>query len=109
MTYRTKMDGDRLSLEHAFKVPLAGTVALGRRFTDSWEVIETSAYNILYDKRLPLLSVHHMNIEQRYKADLAKSYGNHTVGVEARGEAKGELEDETTRPEAFSLTYTNKF
>jgi hypothetical protein len=109
MTYRTKMDGERISLEHEFKMPVAGTIALGRRFTDSWDVIQTSAYNILYDKRLPLLSVHQMNIEQRYKADLAKTYGSHTIAVEMRGEAKGEVADEADRPRAYSLNYTTKF
>lgn len=109
LTYRTQMDGEKLSVEHEFKVPVAGTVALGRRFTDSWDVIETTAYNILYDKRLPMLSVHQMNIEQRYKADLAKTYGNHTIAVEMRGEAKGEVTDEADRARAYSLNYTNKF
>lgn len=104
--YRTELSGKKVSVEHAFTVPVAGTVALGRRFNDNWDVIQTSAYNVLYDKRLPLLSVHYMNIEQRYKADASYNFKGHVVGVGARGKAEGKVEKETDRPEAYSVNYT---
>lgn len=110
MAYRTKTNGERLSVEHMFKLPVAGTVEIGRRFSDNFDVVQTSVYNILYDKRLPLLSVHYMNVQDRYMADLSKTFGKHSVGVTARGEAKNtkDLKAEEI-PEAYSLTYTNLF
>ncbi len=107
MAYRTELTGKKISVEHAFTVPVAGTVALGRRFNDNWDVIQTSAYNVLYDKRLPLLSVHYMNIEQRYKADLSYNFKGHVVGVGARAEATGTVASEAERPEQYSVNYTH--
>ena len=106
MAYRTELSGKRINVEHSFVAPVAGTVALGRRFNDNWDAIQTSAYNVLYDKRLPLLSVHFMNIEQRYKSDLSYNIKGHVVGLSGRGEAKGTVANEGDRPEAYSVNYT---
>lgn len=106
MAYRTELTGKRVSVEHALRIPVTGTVALGRRFNDSWDVVQTSAYNILYDKRLPLLSVHYMNIEERYKGDLSYNFKGNIVGVGARGTAKGVVAAEGDRPENYTVNYT---
>jgi hypothetical protein len=109
-TYRTTMQGHKIGMEHAFKQPVVGTVAVGRRFTDHFDVIETSAYNILYDKRLPMLSVHQMAIEKRYKADLSHTFnGNHTVAVAARTDAQGVLEHPEEKGRALSVNYAHDF
>ncbi len=109
MAYKTKLNGKRVSVEHSFTAPVAGTVALGRRFTDNWDVVETSAYNILYDKRLPMLSVHYMNIEQRYKSDLAYNFSGNVVGVTARGKALGPVAAVADGPENYSVNVTRNF
>jgi hypothetical protein len=106
LTYRTQMSGKKVNAEHTFRVPIAGTAALGRRFTDNWDVIETSAYNILYDKRLPMLSVHYMHIEQRYKADIAKQFGPTAVGIEGKGKATGKVVAPEDPKEAYSFHVT---
>lgn len=110
MAYRTKTNGERISVEHMFKLPIAGTIELGRRFSDNFDVVQTSIYNILYDKRMPLLSVHYMDVQQRYMADLTKTFGSHSVGVAARGKAKnteGLKSDEVN--ENYTINYTNQF
>ena len=110
LTYRMKMNGHRLSVEHAFKLPLCGTVELGRRFSDNWKVIETDAYNILYDKRLPSLNIHEMAIEKRYKADLAYAFADQsTVSLASRGKAEGVVVNEADRPEAYWFEYHKTF
>jgi hypothetical protein len=109
LTYRTKTTGERVSVEHAVTAPVAGTVALGRRFSDNWDVVQTSVYNVLYDKRLPLLSVHHMHVEERYKADVTKAIGKHTVGIAARGKAHGPVPVAGEEPENYAVTYSTDF
>jgi hypothetical protein len=109
-TYRTTMQGKKLGMEHTFKTPVAGTVELGRRFTDHFDVIETSAYNILYDKRLPMLSVHQMAIEKRYKAELGHTFeGNHTLAIAGRTDAKGVVEHPEDQGRALSINYAHDF
>ena len=109
MTHKTEFSGKKLSTEHLFRTPVAGTIEVGRRFSDNWDVLQTSAYNILYDKRMPLLSVHYLNVEQRYCADLGTTIGNTSVSISARNEAKGVIADETTRPESYSVNVTKSF
>jgi hypothetical protein len=109
LDYYTKPDGEKITAEHTVKVPVAGTVELGRRFNDNFEVVQTSAYNILYDKRLPLVSIHYMNIEERYSGSVGKKFDGHAVSVAVRGKAKGVVADEATRPETYSLKYTTRF
>jgi hypothetical protein len=97
-------------MEHTFKVPVAGTAQIGRRFDDHFHVVETAAYNILYDKRMPMLSVHHMHVEQRYSAELAKTFGNnHTLGVSGRTKATGVVQKPEDAPEQYSLNYSRNF
>lgn len=111
MSYRTATNGKRLSVEHNFRIPVAGTVEIGRRFDDKWDVLETSAYNILYAKNAPLLSVHYLPVEDRLKADLNKTYGSHVIGIQGRGKAPepAKLAHPEEAPEAYSLTYTTTF
>lgn len=109
MVHRADFKGKKLSEEHLFRVPVAGTVELGRRFSDNWDVMQTSAYNILYDKRLPLLSVHYLNIEQRYSADLGTKIADATVSVSARTEAKGTVAKPEEKPRSYSVNVTKTF
>lgn len=108
LIYRTKPSGERLSEEHQFMAPI-GDMKVGRRFNDKFEVIQTSAYNILIDKRLPLISIHQMHIEERYTADCTYVIDGHSIGVTARAEAKGKVTDEATRPEGYTLNYGKSF
>jgi len=109
MTHRAEFDGKKVSTEHLFRTPVAGTVEVGRRFSDNWDVLQTSAYNILYDKRMPLVSVHYLNIEQRYSADLGTTVGNTNVSISARDKAKGVVASEADRPESYSINVTKSF
>jgi hypothetical protein len=108
MVHKSDFNGKKISTEHLFRTPVAGTVELGRRFSDNWDVLQTSAYNILYDKRLPLLSVHYLNIEQRYAADLGTNVGGATVSVSARTEATGTVKAED-KPRQYSVNVTKSF
>ncbi len=109
MTHRTEFGGKKVSTEHLFRTPVAGSIEVGRRFSDNWDVLQTSAYNILYDKRMPLLSVHYLNVEQRYSADLGTNIGNTSISVSARNEAKGPIKVEADRPESYSVNVTKSF
>jgi hypothetical protein len=102
--------GAKSGAEHLFKLPVAGTAEVGRRFDDHFHVIETAAYNILYDKRMPMLSVHRMHIEQRYSAELAKQFsGNQSVGVTGRTQATGTVAKPEDAPAQYGLNYTRSF
>lgn len=109
LIHKSEFSGKKLSTEHLFRTPVAGTVELGRRFSDNWDVLQTSAYNILYDKRMPLLSVHYLNIEQRYAADLGTNVGGAAVSVSARTEAQGTVAAEADRPRQYSVNVTKSF
>lgn len=110
LSYSATPQGKQVGMEHQFKIPVSGTLALGRRFNDKFQVVETSAYNVLVDKRLPGLSLHQMHIEQRYSADLGTTLpGNQEITLTARGEAKGPVAKEADRPEAYGLTYKREF
>src|SRR5690606_31869305 len=52
LTHITDSKGKKQSEEHTFKVPIVGTLEVGRRFDEEFQVIQTSAYNILIDKRM---------------------------------------------------------
>jgi hypothetical protein len=58
---------------------------------------------------MPLLSVHYLNIEQRYAADLGTTVGGTSVSVTARNKAKGVVDDEAKRPESYSVNVTKSF
>lgn len=109
MIHTTKFKGEKLSTEHLFRTPVAGTIEVGRRFSDNFEVLQTSAYNILYDKRMPLLSVHYLNVQERYSADLGKKVGGANISLTARTEAKGKVDKEEDRPRNYSLNVTKSF
>lgn len=109
LVHKADFKGKKISEEHLFRVPVAGTVELGRRFADNWDVMQTSAYNILYDKRMPLLSVHYLNIEQRYSADLGTKVSDATVSVSARTEAKGKVAKPEEKLRSYSVNVTKSF
>jgi hypothetical protein len=105
LIYRTKADGAKINAEHEFKIPIVGTAAVGRRFDDRFHVIQTSAYDILVDTRLPLVSVHYMNMEQRYKGDIGFAFGEgkrKKLSVSGRGYA-------ANSKESYALDYTEEF
>jgi hypothetical protein len=110
LTYRTKLSGEKLEELHDFRVPVAGTVALGRRFNDQWDVVSTSAYNILYDKRLPLVSIHYLNIEERYKGTMGVELDkSSSLALTAQGETKSETVKKEARNKQFGLEYNKTF
>jgi hypothetical protein len=106
LIYRTLPSGKRVSQEEELRLPVFGTLTLARRFTETWKVIQTSAYNLLVDNRLPSVSVHYMHIERRFKADVAKQINAQTrVAIACKGKATGPVLErgEGDRPEAYSL------
>jgi hypothetical protein len=109
LVYRTKSTGEKINGEHTFRVPIYGQFALGRRFDDNWHVYQTSAYNILVDKQAPVVSVHYMNMEQRYKADMGYDFSGHKIGVSGKGKATGKVAKEADRPESYSINYGKQF
>lgn len=112
LTYRMKPNGKKINQEQNFVLPIAGTLAVGRRFSDNWHVVETSAYNVLFDKNMPLVSVHYMHIEQRYKGEIAKEIDANTkVAVTGRAKGTGGVmaDGEGERPEKYTLEFTKTF
>lgn len=84
--------GSKGQMAHEMRVPIAGDMSLGRRFDEKFNVVQTSAYNILMDKRFPVISVHYMNLEDRYRAEagferkfgrVTMEAGYHTNGMKA--------------------------
>ena len=110
VTYQMKSTGEKIVQEQEFRVPIGGNAKLGRRFTDNWKVVQTSAYNILFDQRLPLVSVHYMHIEERYKgtAGFPLSPGA-TLSVTAQGKAYGPLAPGSTPNESYGIDLTKSF
>ena len=81
--YQTKTNFEKDKMEHQFKAPIAGELALGRRYNDSFEVIQTSAFNILVDKRAPIVNIHYMNLDDKYAAELRVTKNRHEFGANA--------------------------
>ena len=107
-----KTNGNKVAQEQTFNIPVAGTLALGRRFSDNWQVVQTSAYNVLFDKRMPLVSVHYMHVEERYKGDIAKQIDASTrIAISGKARATGKVleKGEGDRPEQYSLEYLKTF
>jgi hypothetical protein len=71
LIYQTNTKFEVQKLEHEVRAPLYGSLALGRRFNDKWEVTQTSAYNILVAAKAPAVSIHYLNLEKRYKGEAA--------------------------------------
>jgi hypothetical protein len=110
LVYKSKSTGERLSQEHQLKLPLYGDLAVGRRFNDKWEAIETTAYNVLIDKNLPIVSLHHMHIEERYRVNAAHRIGPHKIGVEHQSVALNEeVVKEKDRLESYAVKYEREF
>jgi hypothetical protein len=110
LTYKSKSTGERLGQEHQVKVPLYGDLAVGRRFNDKWDAIETAAYNVLIDKNLPIVSLHHMHIEERYRVNAAHRIGPHRIGVEHQSVAMNEdVVKEKDRRESYAMKYERDF
>jgi len=110
LTYRTSGQGNRIGAEHTLKAPIAGTIMVGRRFDAQYRLLETAAYELLYVPDLPSLNVHQMHIEQRYTADLSTRMGvSHAIGITARGEARGQVAQDSERPRAYGLKYSHSF
>lgn len=79
--YQTKANFEKDKVEHQVKAPISGELALGRRYNDNFEVIQTSAFNVLVDKRAPAVNIHYLNLEDRYTADLKASKNRHEFGA----------------------------
>ena len=110
LVYQTKTTGERIAQEHRFKIPIYRQMNIGRRFNDKWQVIETNASNILIDKQLPIVSVHQMHLEQRYKVEAAQNIGRHRLGFAHQSEAMNpQIVIENQRPESYSLKYETEF
>src|SRR5690606_23849226 len=99
-----------------FKVPVVGTLEVGRRFDDKFHVIQTSAYNILVDKRMPLVSVHYMNMEQRLVGSFAAVYDGHTLELSGSSQGSGTAPTGLSKSkrikymsERYGLKYSKKF
>jgi hypothetical protein len=111
LEYRTKSDGTKIDAHHNFKLPIAGTMKLGRRFDDNWHILSTSAYDILVDKRAPLLSVHYMHMDQRLKGEIKHKLDNNaSVSLTGVGKATGMGKKAGKKAdESYKAGYTIKF
>lgn len=110
LVQQVKSTGARVGQEHRFKFPIYADTNVGRRFNDKWQAIETSAYNILVDKNLPIISLHQMHIEQRYRVEASKRIGPHRIGFEHKSEAQNPAAvKEKERPESYTLKYETNF
>ena len=110
LNYTMSTSGKKLAQQEEIKIPVAGTLAVGRRFDDRWNAVQSSAYNILVDQRLPLVSVHYMHLEERVMGDVGLPISKtETVSAAGKGRAKGVVAKEADRPEAYSLNYTKTF
>ena len=81
LMYQTKANFEKDKMEHQFKVPVAGELAFGRRYNDNFEVIQTSAFSVLVDRRAPIVNIHYMNVEDRYAADMKIAKKGHEIGA----------------------------
>lgn len=102
LTYKTKATGERISEEHQVRIPMVGEMAIGRRFNDRWDALQSSLFNVLVDQRLPSVNLHVLHLEQRMRAEAGyKINNNTTLGLEGRGESKVASVAEADRPEAY--------
>ena len=109
LLYKTKSSGERISEEHQLRVPLVGEAAIGRRFDDRFHAIETALYNVLVDKNLPVVSVHQMHIEERYRVHAEHSIGPHGLGFDYKSQTKALAVKDKDKPESYSVSYNRTF
>lgn len=110
MIYKLNTTGKKISEEHQFRIPLDSGLSFGRRYNDKWQAIETNAHNILIDKNLPIISVHQMHIEERYRIEASKQFGRHRIAFQHKGKpGNPEAVKEAERPESYSIKYETIF
>jgi hypothetical protein len=73
---------DRLS--HEFRIPVVGNMKIGRRLDDKFEAVQTSAYNVLIDKRAPIVNIHYVNAEDRFRLEAAYERPGQSITAEAK-------------------------
>lgn len=92
---------------HDIKIPVAGELAVGRRFNDKFDVIQSSAYNVLVDKRAPIVSVHYLHVEDRFKSEIVSEKPGRRVSLEASKQRK--KVDQSTLPADQRDNYVVKY
>lgn len=83
LTYQTKNNFEKDKIEHQLKMPIVGELALARRYNETYSVVQTSAYNVLVDRRAPTLNLHYINADSHYAAELRVNKDRHAFGANA--------------------------
>ena len=86
MTYTTA--GAQGVAQHDVRIPIAGELAVGRRFNDKFDVVQSSIFNVLVDKRAPIVSVHYLHLEERFKSEIVSEKPGRRVSLETSHQAK---------------------
>ncbi len=72
------------SMSHEFRIPVVGNMKIGRRLDDKFKTVQTSAYNVLIDKRAPIVNIHHVNAENRFRVEAAYERPGQSITAEAK-------------------------
>lgn len=104
----------RESLSHELKLPLFGEASVARRMDEHGKPIQTSFYNVLVAKNVPIVNLHYLNNEERYKGEFflrgANQTSNYDMGITAEprsGWGPGQRTGETG--DKVSLTLIQNF
>jgi len=108
LTYTTA--GSKGVAQHEVKIPVAGELAVGRRFDDKFEVVQSSVFNVLVDKRAPILSVHYLHLEDRIKSEMVAEAPGRKISVEtSRKVKKDPAADPASQRDTYTVNYTKDF
>lgn len=109
VTYRTRRDNQVGHVEHAFSIPLMGSLSVSRKVSETLSSVETSASGVLVDRRLPHVILRYLHLEERYRADLQTQIKGHNVGASARTKVRGKIDRPEEATEAYSITFSKNF
>ena len=68
---------------HEFRLPIVGKMSVGRKLDDKFDPVQTSAYNVLVAPQAPIVNLHYMHAEDRYRGELGLERGHRRVTAEA--------------------------
>ena len=93
--------------QHDVRIPIVGEMAVGRRFDDKFDVVQSSVFNVLVDKRAPILSVHYLHLEDRVKTELVSEKPGQRISLETSHQRTNK--DPATLPVEQRNNYTVKY
>lgn len=71
------------SIAHEVKLPIFGEASLARKMDEHFRPSQTSVYNLLVKKDAPIVNIHYLNSDDRFKGELFIKRNNYDLGLVA--------------------------